>query len=1248
MNIASYFCPFSNSFHATTDFKKLSGWEKFKTITLTALATLVSIPILGLGGVAVFRAMVGHYTKIDPKNPDDSPQEQTASRVDECGREVIEGRRREMEQQFAALANDQQVQGLDDDDVIDHEEAKMKETEPKPLDKYGFEDVQAYISMIKEGEKAVLEGAHRSFMEQFETGKAIALNLHEEYRSKFEEPPQMDSSGNTDATLAQFKLAQRILKKEFPGLSSLAFNLEQKCAVARLMQIIMCGQTTELPELPRSQHCFIIRDLKEKSTEPKKQQIKDYLIDCLEKLQAKKENESYDNCYKRNFLHAMHLFVNDCLNRSLNSFFIKKDKYTPLGREVPEPAGLVKMIRDQLIEELQQNPELAQCMVQEARGGQSFASFLKYWFPVDVDDGEILPESVLEAVLAEEKEIFQSDEVVRPALDQLIANCRLDQETVEQLVVKSGCQAKEIDSLVRMRVLQMMTLMHQGFQQDHLVALLPHLHSYGDEEPVLHPKTTGSIFISPPRKMMEDMTILLTNEVVVTQPDFHKEGLLEHFERDTVSLAEVETFVNQSGFSSKETAQTVVGISSMRVSWQITETILDHLVGQIDPDIVASQPKEKYPILKEGLQGDLLLLDEIAKIQPQSTDTSSIWNWYSAPSVSEELRDVQRISEVVGQVSEHCHEFFKTIAVLGENREQDIQLLQQIRGKLLNATGALLNLKGHYEATQQDEQVEILGQILGSIDNLVGQLPEGDLIEAPKTYWKRLAGAFGQSQDAKDLEWKVHKYETQVLELRRLFENAFPDNLGNQLDGSWIVVDGDLQKSVIGSLYATLTDVKIDLDDDARYTQEYLANVRQVINDKFIPTFRKEFDADSKNPYLMQIAELLFTQVVLEEQCFGTLETFNAMGASALGQEPDQLDESAHGEHEFVKWVNTVYKRLGAVPYSAKAPLLNQWANSARGQWNRDFDPYRQGNPTHHFWNLKVGDRVVKMLGMGTPTHEDSSSIAHLNQEFVALMKNYKATGKRHLYVNNQNLIPKTGWLAYFINGDETARSDLILDFQDDEEVKGAYYAIALSKNSQFYWQKGEWADASQAQTFKESLFDQVCKKSRNTTGCYIPQTIRDLIPDFDDKAKNIITQIHEKVFEGRDDLTQEERCWFIELFYDNLQKMILVEGKFDSANGSCKDQIDRGAGTNAQFAANCYVVAQDDGELTQEQQKHVMMMMMVRALLVRKRPPLNERVERFTEGLDMTFKHVNELKTLHQELFPGITMMPQQVAVSV
>lgn len=86
-NIISLLNPFSSEYHAIKDFEKIQSRKKiFLTITLTVLATLVSLPILGLGGVATFRTLVGRFSRIrlgSDSTGGSTSLGETASKVDE-------------------------------------------------------------------------------------------------------------------------------------------------------------------------------------------------------------------------------------------------------------------------------------------------------------------------------------------------------------------------------------------------------------------------------------------------------------------------------------------------------------------------------------------------------------------------------------------------------------------------------------------------------------------------------------------------------------------------------------------------------------------------------------------------------------------------------------------------------------------------------------------------------------------------------------------------------------------------------------------------------------------------------------------------------------------------------------------------------------------------------------------------------------------------------------------------------------
>ena len=68
----------------------------------------------------------------------------------------------------------------------------------------------------------------------------------------------------TISSLKQFRAAVALAKEHFPGMTHLAFNLKQRNAIARLIQIIMCGvQEVEKHPMPADPACFLIKELQE-------------------------------------------------------------------------------------------------------------------------------------------------------------------------------------------------------------------------------------------------------------------------------------------------------------------------------------------------------------------------------------------------------------------------------------------------------------------------------------------------------------------------------------------------------------------------------------------------------------------------------------------------------------------------------------------------------------------------------------------------------------------------------------------------------------------------------------------------------------------------------------------------------------------------------------------------------------------------------------------------------------------------
>jgi len=173
------------------------------------------------------------------------------------------------------------------------------------------------------------------------------------------------------------------------------------------------------------------------------------------------------------------------------------------------------------------------------------------------------------------------------------------------------------------------------------------------------------------------------------------------------------------------------------------------------------------------------------------------------------------------------------------------------------------------------------------------------------------------------------------------------------------------------------------------------------------------------------------------------------------------------------------------------------------------------------------------------------------------------------------------------------------------------------------------------AESFKQELSDQFFKLDRYQSGCYIPESIKNM--EFDGKSfqnyfNEIVEAIHADLFEGKEYLTKEERKIFIEVFYDILIKALVAGLDVDSFNISCKDAIDRAAGSNAQLYSNIALI--NSGGLLQKIKNKIAELMNVRALFARKRAAIEERCDRFTETLAHVIKNVSSYQNLDRKFF--------------
>lgn len=476
-----------------------------------------------------------------------------------------------------------------------------------------------------------------------------------------------------------------------------------------------------------------------------------------------------------------------------------------------------------------------------------------------------------------------------------------------------------------------------------------------------------------------------------------------------------------------------------------------------------------------------------------------------------------------------------------------------------------------------------------------------------KGWLESFFGLFQQSTKLQEIKWKFKKYESLILSVSSFMETIPSDPVKTIRDQ--LKLPEEYEKMMASN-------------NSTRFTLKNLNSLRTLYSYNFIEQLRNQLKIAPNDSGLLELCYKLYCNISLDEDNRSILDLFERWGEKCL---KERKIESKFMNDE-VRMIDAVHRKIHAVPNTAKAPTMAIIANSMRGIFSRDFDPNIQGNPIHRLYSIQIRGKCVHSLGFGSPTIEEFTltNSAKLNPEFKAFLRYCKNNNKRHLFITNQDATADGKIQA------EKQRCDLLIMLQDEEEYRGSFYAIALSKNSLFYTQKDIEYPSSKA--FLDDLLGQFIDAE---SGCIIPKKMMDVVSA---DLPMIAAAIHEKLFNRCDNLSREERLIFIEVFYDELTKWLILKFDIDTYNISCKDAIDRGAASNAQLYSH---LAISNDALDEEHLKRTQVLMMVRALLVRKRAPLRERVTRFLYSLDFNLNHASEIKALHNELFGKETFIP-------
>lgn len=528
-----------------------------------------------------------------------------------------------------------------------------------------------------------------------------------------------------------------------------------------------------------------------------------------------------------------------------------------------------------------------------------------------------------------------------------------------------------------------------------------------------------------------------------------------------------------------------------------------------------------------------------------------------------------------------------------------------------------------------------------------------------KYMYKTTVQSVFQSEEAEDIRWKIDKYETVLIRLRKGVENILNSDLKisyEELKVQDVETLSPLQ-SYLSRVVVALFDQKIETNNQDRLTQQYLSSIRQCYGN-FIVRMREAAHEVEIQEKKIEGEDILFRNIIdkicefrmrgvnFKKCCEDTVETFYQMGKRVITNLNLSKTPTLREEVEYY------YECIRLAPITAKAPILNQLGNSLKGYFNLGFDPDLQANIPHQWFTLELGCKNVDMFVCGSPTIEWPTQL-NISDNFKGFLRHCRTNHQIHLYVSLQNTIPvsKQGYthtltsyipeiclgpIETVVGGDETNRSQSI--FGLEESFSGNFYVMGLSKNSDWYYQKNQEEQINEYPTFKKKFLRELFELKDVESGNYISKLVKESYK----KNSNTVLQewcsitmdaIYFELFGNDARLEKADRKIFIELLYYFLELEIAIKLGVDSMNTSCKDDIDRGICERTKMYVILKIINGEELNV-----KELMTQLFARALMVRKRPIIKDRLERLLEVVEFVIKKQKEVRKLHQIIFPKLS----------
>ncbi len=395
----------------------------------------------------------------------------------------------------------------------------------------------------------------------------------------------------TYTTLSQFKMATKLAKKYFRALEVLGSCQEDLLNYTRLVQIILCGQahTDQFP-LPNQLCCFYLSELEHVSSLKEDlaplESRDSFAFREYRNFESQNPNESQEDYDKRRFHRIGEHFILDSMRRGAYTFERGEQIFVTRIKDF-EAVSMLEVINLRYTDYLLKNPERVTEIIETQEKSNLFQLAKKLFARHLQLDKEEFPESILAAILAPYKD--HADYVKHI---ELILKCsRMNPEHVLEISKKTGKSPAAIESLMRMKFLEIFILMNQH-QQTRSTTLL-HQGKLSDfPTPFLLNPASGVTFTFHADDF-DSFTQTLRFQI---NTPFYSDGLHAYQVRgQVVKLAEVTSLYKiPSVCASDKGSPELTVFANPAFSCFTSSEEVDYMFAQIDPKAIRQEPMEAY------------------------------------------------------------------------------------------------------------------------------------------------------------------------------------------------------------------------------------------------------------------------------------------------------------------------------------------------------------------------------------------------------------------------------------------------------------------------------------------------------------------------------------------------------------------------------------------------------------------------------------------------------------------------------